>query len=98
MIDSFLEDLNPDTVRIVAVCGVAAWGVVEGVKPILKAKISPRWSNVIIRCSAIVLGSAFGFAIDHGVFGAVCGAAGGALSSTSVASMRKILARRASVE
>ena len=94
-IDSIFAGLNPEILRLVAVCGVASWGVVEGIKPVIKTAVSNKWSNVIIRCSAILLGAGFGFAIDHGVFGAVCGAAGGALSSTSVASMRRLLARRA---
>lgn len=90
---NILEVLDPDLVKHIAICGVAAWGVVEGVKPLIKSHTS-RWATLAVRLSAIALGAAFGFSINHTVEGAVAGAVGGALSATTVASLRRFLARK----
>ena len=86
--------ISPDIVQLAAICSVASWGVIEGVKPALSKLKSDAWRKTITRIAALVCGAAFGFAQDQTAQAAIVGLCGGALSATTVAALHLWVARK----
>ena len=87
-------NISPDIVQLAVICSVAAWGVIEGVKPVLAKIKSDAWRKTVTRIAALVCGAAFGFAQEQSAQAAIIGLCGGAMSATTVAALHAWVARK----
>ena len=86
---------EPALLKIVALAGVATYGLTSAVKPALKKYTADSWQRLAVRFAALIIGAGFGFAIQHDATGALCGFSGGALSCVIVAAIKSRIGKRA---
>lgn len=85
-------------IKHVLVCSFVSWGVVQAIKPICKEKLPKHISDAVLRISAIIIGCGVGFAMDSTVHGAGVGAACGAMSTFTVALIKRMVSSKAKVD
>ena len=84
--------------KSIMICSFVSWGIVQAVKPIVKAKLSDSITSAVLRSLAIVAGASIGFSLDSSAHGAGLGAACGAMSAFTVALMKRVISSTADVD
>jgi len=83
--------------KSVLICSFVSWGVVQAIKPIVKERL-PQVSASILRVAAILVGCGIGLGLEATPEGAGMGAACGAMSTFTVALIKKLVSSKANVD
>lgn len=84
-------------VKNILICSFISWGVVQAIKPIVKNRL-PEVSTSILRILAILVGCGIGLGLEATSESAGMGAACGAMSTFTVALIKKLVSSKANVD
>jgi len=84
--------------KTILVCSFVSWGLVQAVKPIVKRFVPDGFAKSSLRLLAILVGAGVGFGLESSADGAGVGAACGAMSTFTVALIKKLVSSKAKVD
>ncbi len=84
-------------IKNILICSFISWGVVQAIKPIVKNRL-PEASTSILRILAILVGCGIGLGLEATSESAGMGAACGAMSTFTVALIKKLVSSKANVD
>ena len=85
-------------VKNVLICSFVSWGVIQAVKPLVWRFIPDSFASSTLRLLAILVGAGVGFGLESSPYGAGIGAACGAMSTFTVALIKKLVSSKAKVD
>ena len=86
-----MELINQELIKVLVLSSVGTYGIVQAIKPSLKRFGPASWPKLAVRLGALVVGGAWGFALDLSATGVAAGVAGAAFSSTIVTALKKVI-------
>ena len=87
-------NITQQEINTIVISSIASWGLVQIIKPLIKAKLSKDNSLALTRASAVLLGSVAGYTLMKNVEGFWIGFSAGAFNAVLVAKIKQIIKSR----
>lgn len=84
-------NITQQEINTIIISSIASWGLVQIIKPLIKAKLSKDNSLALTRASAVLLGSVAGYTLMKNVEGFWIGFSAGAFNAVLVAKIKQII-------